>query len=342
MEELKEPFYKKIIASIKDFDKYQEFATQNVNSGIKYFLKLLLLLTIVAAVTFTVKAGQTITQTVNYLRNESPNFKYEDGTLDVDSSEAIIYEDSNNFNGIIIVDTNSEISEEKLSEYKKKFALYNNGILILREKITVKNELINEEVTQTYKEIFTHYNIGNFDKENIVSYITTSKMITVYASIFLSLVLVFAMLYLLELLLEAVTPMIFGYIAARFIGLKLKASNMFNITVHAMTLSVVLRIFYIIINVATGFYIKYFDTMYITLIYIYVITALFIIRSNLIKQQIELMKIIEEQKNVKQEIKEQDNREKENNEEKEEKDKPKKEDKEEKDNNIGKEANGEV
>ena len=90
MEELKEPFYKKIIASIKDFDKYQEFATQNVNSGIKYFLKLLLLLTIVAAVTFTVKAGQTITQTVNYLRNESPNFKYEDGTLDVDSSEAII------------------------------------------------------------------------------------------------------------------------------------------------------------------------------------------------------------------------------------------------------------
>ena len=87
MEEIKEPFYKKVITSIKDFDKYQEFATQSVNSGVKYFLKLLLLLTITVAITFTVKTGQTINATINYLKNDSPDFKYEDGSLYVDSSE---------------------------------------------------------------------------------------------------------------------------------------------------------------------------------------------------------------------------------------------------------------
>lgn len=342
MEKNKEPFYKKVIASVMDFDKYQEFATESVNNGIKYFLKLLLLLTIAVSIAITTRTGLIINQSINYIKNDSPYFKYEDKKLSVDSPEGIIYEDSEELNGIIIIDTN-DISEEKMAEYKKKTDLYSIGILLTKDQITVKNGILKEEITQNYDEIAKKYNIQTLDKEQVIEYFTTSKILAIYISIFISLFIVFIVLYVSELLMKAIMPMIFGYIAARLIGLKLRLSNIFNITIHGMTLPVLLYMIYIIVNLLTGFYIKYFDTMYITIISIYIITALFIIRSNLIKQQIELMKIVEEQKKVKQEIQDK--------EEEPEVDQEKKEDKEEnkekkepenKDNNIGKEANGEV
>lgn len=342
MEEIKQPFYKKLIASIKDFDKYQEFAVEGVKQGFKYFFRLLLLLSIVVTIGVTVKTGQIISKNINYLKNGDIDFKYEDKKLYINSQDGIIYENSDDIDGIIIVDTN-DISEEKMSEYQKKFALYNNGIFLTKDNITIKNEMIQGSIIQSYEEIAKQYNIEDFNKTQFIEYFSEARMIGIYASIFIALLIVFTFMYIIELMVEAITPMILGYISARFIGLKLKISNIFTITVHAMSLSIILRTIYIIVNLYTGFYIKYFNAMYITIIYIYVITALFIIRSNLIKQQLELMKIIEEQKNVKEEIKERENKEKDDNTD-EKKDGEKKEDsdKEKKDNNIGKEANGEV
>lgn len=339
MEEIKEPFYKKVIASIKDFDKYQEFATQNVTSGIKYFLKLLLILVIVISVIDTFKFVQSVNETVNYIRDNSPYFKYEEGKLYIDSSEGFMYEDSEVLKGILIIDANENISEEKLAEYEKKFKLYNNGILMYKDKMIVKNEMQKGELTQTYSDILSEYNIESFEKDEFISFFSNSKMIVVYASMFLSLFITWFSYYLAILIIENIAPMILGYIMARLLGLKLKIGNMINIAAHAITLPIVLRILYFIVNAATGFEIKYFDTMSVTIVYIYIITALVLIRSNLIKQQIELMKIVEEQKNVKEEIKEQEEKKEQKKEEKEEK---KKEDKEKEDNNIGKEANGEV
>ena len=41
MENKKESFFKTAIASIKDFDKYQDFATENVSRGIQYYYSVL-------------------------------------------------------------------------------------------------------------------------------------------------------------------------------------------------------------------------------------------------------------------------------------------------------------
>lgn len=53
-----------------------------------------------------------------------------------------------------------------------------------------------------------------------------------------------------------------------------------------------------------GFEIKYFDIAYDTISYIYVVTAILLMRADLIKQQIELTKIAEVQKEVKKEMQE--------------------------------------
>ena len=339
MEKKTEPFLKKLIASIIDFDKYQEFAVQSLSEGFKYFLKLTFLVVIIITISFTVKVGQTINSGINYLKNDSPYFKFEDNILTVEAEDGLIFDNIEEFQGIIIVDTKQDLSEEKLEEYNKKLSLYSNGIIILNDRLILRNELVEGETIQTYKELAEERNIGNFDKNDVAEYFSTKTIIMIYISIFISLLIVFFMTYLFGMIIESILPMILGYLLGRTMGLKLKATNVFNITVHAMTLSALLRAIYMAVNLATGFYIQYFDIMYVTIIFIYIVTALFIIRSTLIKQHIELMKIMEEQKKVKEEIKENSEKPKEQ-EKKEDKDEKKEEKKEE--GNIGKEVEGEV
>ena len=57
-----------------------------------------------------------------------------------------------------------------------------------------------------------------------------------------------------------------------------------------------------IVNILTGYTIKYFDVLYMAITCIYVIAAILIIRSDIIKQQIELSKIMQEQEKVRQEM----------------------------------------
>ena len=91
-----------------------------------------------------------------------------------------------------------------------------------------------------------------------------------------------------------------------------------------------------IINMLTGFEIQYFRVMYNAIAYIYVVTAILMIRAEMIKQQIELVKLAEEQKKVKEELEQRQKEEKEKEEQKkkEEKPKDKKKEKKEEDNGV--------
>ncbi len=125
---------------------------------------------------------------------------------------------------------------------------------------------------------------------------------------------------------------------------KMKASALVNISIHAMTLPIVLLLAYAVVLLTTGFEIKYFNIMYRGISYIYVFTAIFLIRQNLIKQQIELTTIVQKQQELKKELEEKETEEpkenKDDNKSNDKKDEDKKE--ENKDNNVGKEASGEV
>ena len=70
----------------------------------------------------------------------------------------------------------------------------------------------------------------------------------------------------------------------------------FNMSIYALTLSIILKIIYIVITMLTSFKIKYFEIMYIAIAYISLAAAIFLIKSDVIKQHLELMKIIEESK----------------------------------------------
>ena len=118
----------------------------------------------------------------------------------------------------------------------------------------------------------------------------------------------------------------------------------FNMSIYALTLSIFLNMLYIAVNIFIDFNMEYFQVMYIAVSAIYLVAAIFLLKTEFMKQQVELMKIAEAQEIVRKEMEEKDRQEKQEQEKKERQKKDKeeekkqekkdKEDKNKKDNNV--------
>lgn len=100
----------------------------------------------------------------------------------------------------------------------------------------------------------------------------------------------------LSTLLDVFTLSVFGLLTCIIAKIKINYKAVFNMSIYALTLSTILKIIYMVIRLLTNYEIKYFEIMYIAVAYISLASAIFMIKSDVIKQQIELMKIIEEHK----------------------------------------------
>ena len=97
---------------------------------------------------------------------------------------------------------------------------------------------------------------------------------------------------------------IFGYLSTMILRLKIRYVAIFNMAVYAITLPTILNMIYIGVNSLFGYTIKYFDVMYILVASIYMIAAVFILKSEFNKKQGQVQKIVEVEQQVKEEIKE--------------------------------------
>ena len=88
---------------------------------------------------------------------------------------------------------------------------------------------------------------------------------------------------------------IFGWIAAKICGVNFKMNPMIALSIYSLSLSIVLQCIYKVALLTTGFYIEYFQTLYLLIAYVYIIAAIFMIKYDLIKQTEELQKIIDQQ-----------------------------------------------
>lgn len=114
----------------------------------------------------------------------------------------------------------------------------------------------------------------------------------------------------------------FGVMTCIVAKIKMNYKALFNMSIYAFTLPIILRTIYFAITNLTTFKIKYFDVMYVAIAYISLAAAIFIIKSNVIKQHLELMRIIEESKEkieekipIRRKTKDDENKDEDNNEE---------------------------
>lgn len=191
----------------------------------------------------------------------------------------------------------------------------------------------------TYK--FASMDIANIPElKNVVTqetieYVQNMPKVQLYGAFYLISVMYLYTIYFIITAVNVLLLSILGFITSRIARVPLKYSAIANISIYALTLSIVLNAIYIIVNSFTGFEVKYFQIMYNAIGYIYVVTAILMIKSELIKQQIEIAKLEEEQKRIREELerKEEEERQKEEQRKKEQEEgKKKKEKKEKKDN----------
>jgi len=328
-------FIKKVITSIKDFEKYTEIATQKVSDSFKYFLKLMVIFTILIVIASTYKSFNLISDMKEYLEKEIPNFSFEDNILKIDSEEPIRVEENKLLFASFIIDA-KDISNEQIEKYKKEISSYTTGILFLKDKVIISTNPKFGIIEYSYKDFMDEYNIENLTKQNILDYFSGGVLVSLLIGIFIVNFIYAFMMYLISTLVYIVLIAILGYFTAIITKIRLKFSAMFNMAIHAFTLPTILFLIYIIVNMFTGFEIIYFDIMYTGVAYIYIIAAILMIKSDLIKRRQELEKIMEEQVKIaeEQKRKEEEERERAREEEKrrkkeEEKNKDKKDNKEE-------------
>lgn len=317
-------FFKKVKYSIFNIEKYAEMATEGLGKAVSYIAKLVVVLGIILSVWTLYQIYQMIQEGANYIENEFPEFSYSDGTLTVDTNEAINIE--NKQFGKVIIDTNTD-SEETINQYKNSINETGTGVIILKNEIIFKNITMIGEVSYNYKESLESMNITAFNKQDLINYVRQGQINTVYVSLFVSLFIYSFAMYFVNTLWYAVIISIVGYFTMWILKMRMRYVAVFNMSIYALTLSTILNIIYLLVNILFNFNIEYFSIMYVTVATIYLLATIFIIKSDLIKKQGEVMKIIEAQEIVKKEIEQKEKDE----EEKKEQEKPEEDKKEEKD-----------
>ena len=315
-------FFKKVKYSIVNIEKYPEMATEGIGKALSYMAKLIVILSIILSVWTLYQTYQMINEGTNYLENQFPDFSYSDGTLTVNSQEPIAIE--NEQFGKIIVDTNAD-SEETINQYLNQINEYGVGALVLKNRVVLKNITMIGEVSYNYKESLDSINLTTFNKQDVVNYVTGGQINSLYFSIFVTLFIYSFSMYFINTLWYAIIIGLVGYFTMFMLKMRMRYVAVFNMAIYALTLSTILNILYVLINMLFNFNIEYFSIMYVTVATIYLLAAIFILKTDLIKKQAEVMKIVEAQQIVKKELEEQEKEKKKEQEEKEERQKKDKE-----------------
>ena len=340
---MKNNFFYKVKKSIFNVVKYPEMAREGVPKAFKYLVEMTAIVAVVFTIIILTNIIQIINEGISYLENECPDFAYKDGILKIENGgDAIIADDS--YLGKIILYTNNE-DKEQINKFINELNQQENGIIILSDKIIIKNNNYIGTSTFEYKDISNQLQINEFTKQTIINYVKDGNINNKYVTVFIFGFCYYFIVYFINTMMYILLLSFLGYLVCVIIKMIMKYKAIFNMAVYSMTLSNILLIIYSIINAITGFQIKYFSVMYISVASIYIISAIFILKSDFIKKQGELQKIVEIQEEVKEELsRKKEKEEEEKQKEKEKKNKNKKtgnEENEEKGNNeLGEDPEG--
>ena len=294
-------FFKDVLKSIKDFDKYEDFGLEGVGKTSGYLIKLVAIFTLVITCMTVYKFSNLFEKIVKYFDENITELSYIDGNLTINNNEKFEVVSDKYIIGTIIVNTD-DLSDEKIEEYKNQIKNQSNGLIILKDKIFLKNEMLSAISETSYQELFEKYNITSLDKQQIINYIN-HNLLQIYTSVFVTMFIYMFVVYLANILVDSLVLGVLAYLIARIFRMRIKYSASFSMGVHALTLSIVLNIVYIVINGITGWTVKYFQFMYTAISYIYIVTAILMIKTDYMKRQAEVEKIKSVQEQVKEKIK---------------------------------------
>ena len=332
-------FFKKVWYSITKIEKYPNMAMEGLGNAFIYICKVVAILAIVLCLGSIYQTYQMLQEGKQYLQNEFPDFSYKNGTLNVSSEDKITISEDDSYVGKTIIDTKTD-DEKTINQYIQEIEQSGSGMIILKDKALLKNGAVTGTIDYNYKELLENMGIQEFDKQAVINYINSSQVTNLYISIFITIFIYSFIMYLLTTLSNAVFLSVFGFLATWIAKIKMRFVAIFNMSIYALTLSTILNMMYIAINIFIDFNMEYFQVMYVSVAAIYLVSAIFLLKTEFLKQQTELMKIAEAQEIIRREMEEKEAQEQENKEKEDRKRKDQEENKEDKQEDNGGEPEG--
>lgn len=332
---LKLGFFQKIWNAITKIETYPNMAAEGIGRAFTYIGKIVALLAIVLCLGMMYQTYHMMQEGIQYLQNEFPEFSYQEGILKVSSEQRLTISEEDSYVGKTIIDTNTD-DEQTINQYIHEIEKSGSGMIVLKNKVILKNGAIAGTINYHYKELIAQMGITEFTKQSVIDYMQSSQVIALYISIFITIFIYSFIMYLVTTLTNAVFLSLFGFLTTWIAHIKMRFVAVFNMAIYALTLSIFLNMLYIGVNIFIDFNMEYFQVMYVAVAAIYLVAAIFLLKTEYIKQQAQLMKIVEEQEIVRQELKEKEQKEKEEEEKKERQEKDKKEEKESSQKNLEK------
>lgn len=319
----KDSFFKNLVTSIKDFDKYINFVGEGFKKSFIYLVKLISIFSLIVGIISVYDYSKKLNTIEKAIDEKISNMSYENNIMSINNNEKTEIDTIEDLVGRIIIDT-SDLTDEQIENYKEELKSQKKSILLLKDKMILKYQTKQELGEQKYSDLLKNEAVS-INKDSLVKYYK-DNLANIYVYVGLSSFSAMFITYILSSLEYCLLLTIIAYIVALLIKIKMKFAAAFAVAAHAITLPTILNMLYIIVNAFTGFTIKYFRIMYMAVSCIYTIAAIFMIKSDFIKQQMDLQAIRSEQEKVREELKEREHERK----EQEEKERAKKEPKDKK------------
>lgn len=332
--EVKKSFFQKLKLAIFNLERYSEFALEKTSESLRYLICLVLLFSLIASVALTIAGSQFLQESKQILINDLPEFSIKDNQLSTTVNEPKTIQNTKDPDYGMVIDASESISDETLDSYQKKIGLHTVGMIFLKDRILVKspmNQNQNEFVSYSYQDFLNALQLNELDTQSLHEKIEQIQPISLYSALFLTFLLYMFSTYFIATLFETLLLWVMGYLTCKMANLPLKGKQIYNLTIYALTLPILLNAIYIPVRVLASFNMEYFQMMYTAVSAIYLVTAILLMRTEMLKQQTEIKKIQEVQKQVHEELKQEKQ---EKNPEEPEKKKETKEEK--KDENLGK------
>lgn len=330
----KKGFFQKIWDSITKLEKYPDLAAEGLGKAFSYLCKIVAIFAIILCLGMLYQSYQIMQEGIRYLQNEFPDFAYKEGTLDVLAEKRLTIAEEDSYVGRTIIDTKTE-DEQTINQYINELNKAGGGMIVLKNKAILKNGAVAGTISYNYNEFLDRMGITEFNKQSVIDYANSPQVISLYVSVFITIFIYSFMMYLLTTLSNVVFLSIFGYLATWIAHIKMKFLPVFNMSIYAFTLSIILNMLYVGVNVFVDFKMEYFQVMYVSVAAIYLVAAIFLLKTEFMKQQIELMKIAEAQELVRKEMQEREEKERQEQEKKKRQEKDKEEQKKEKETDTG-------
>ena len=194
---------------------------------------------------------------------------------------------------------------------------FNRSFLYLAEIFIIFSLVISFIFMFKINEVFNDFNNYKFTNSDISEYTykiadgyeLTGEQLEILSKAGLTNIFVYVwiftfLIYFITGLINVLAISVLGIITEKAIRLPLKYSAIFSITISATTLPTILYLIYIVVNFYTKFTMPYFQVTYLLISYIYLIAAMLMLKSNLIKRKLKIITTIEKNGNEKTETNE--------------------------------------